>query len=70
MLTEERGYAVYEWIEQQDIDVTDITFYPMGAFDPICPNNSMANRQKNRRIEIYLIPNESMINKAKSNKLK
>lgn len=70
LLTEERGYAVYEWIEQQDIDVTDITFYPMGAFDPICPNNSMANRQKNRRIEIYLIPNESMINKAKSNKLK
>lgn len=70
ILTEERGYAIYEYMENSGVCVSDIVFYPMGSTSPLYPNNSIVNRRLNRRIEIYLIPNKYMIDRARANKLR
>lgn len=70
ILTEERGYAIYEYMENSGVSVSDIVFYPMGSTSPLYPNNSIVNRRLNRRIEIYLIPNKYMIDRARANKLR
>lgn len=70
ILTEERGYAIYEYIENSGVSVSDVVLYPMGNTLPLYPNNSIVNRRLNRRIEIYLIPNKYMIDRARANKLR
>lgn len=43
--------------------------YALGASEPIRPNNTMENRTANRRLEIFIVPDDLMIEMAKSNKL-
>lgn len=69
MLTNNRIVAVYEWLKQNANNTITIVPYAMGNIDPIMPNNSRVNRQSNRRLEIYVVPTEQMIERAKSNNL-
>ena len=69
MLTNNRIVAVYEWIKQNANNTTTIVPYAMGNIEPIMPNNSRVNRQSNRRLEIYVVPAEQMIERAKRNNL-
>lgn len=68
-LTESRINAVYRWFEQSGDNTSALIPYAMGDSDPLKPNNSRLNRKKNRRLEIYLIPDNQMIEMAKKNKL-
>ncbi len=69
MLTNNRIISVYEWLKDNSQESTIIVPYAMGNSEPIVPNNSRINRQANRRLEIYVVPAEQMIERAKGNNL-
>lgn len=64
-LTTKRVNSVYDWIHEEIKSDISVVPYALGSTDPIINNNSIANRQKNRRLVIYLIPSQGMINNAK-----
>ena len=39
--------------------------YALGDTDPLVDNNSVEHRKTNRRLEIYLVPEKTMIQQAK-----
>ena len=41
----------------------------MGDEMPLVPNNSMSNREKNRRLEVYLVPGKKMLEMAKKGRI-
>lgn len=67
-LTNNRIISIYEWLKTNSQGGI-IVPYAMGNSEPIKPNNSRLNRQANRRLEIYVVPSEQMIELAKSNNL-
>lgn len=67
-LTTQRVLSVYNWFIGYGC-INMIVPYAMGADEPLMPNNSIANRQINRRLEIYLVPDDPMIVQAKENRL-
>ncbi|MDE6490351.1 MAG: OmpA family protein [Muribaculaceae bacterium] len=69
-LTEARAEAVYGWFEAKGLDVAAVVPYGLGADDPLKANNSRANRDTNRRVEIYLVPGPVMLELVKAGKLK
>ncbi len=68
-LSESRVNAVYDWLSRDQLSTIDLIPYALGATDPLVENNSQSNRARNRRIEIYIIPDKLIIEMAKSNKL-
>ena len=67
-LTRTRVNAVFDWFEDNG-PVDFVVPYALGATDPINDNNSMDNRKRNRRLEIYLVPGDVMLNQAKKGKI-
>lgn len=67
-LTSSRMNAVFDWIDA-NASTDFVVPYALGGSDPIWDNNSMAHRKLNRRLEVYLIPDEAMIELAKKGKL-
>lgn len=63
-LTRSRVNAVFDWIAE-NAKVDYVVPYALGGSEPLYDNNSMLNRSKNRRLEIYLVPEEVMLNQAK-----
>lgn len=68
-LTNDRVVSVYNWFRDNCNLSSDLVPYAMGNSDPLVKNNSRANRQINRRLEIYLIPDEQMIERARKGSL-
>ncbi len=70
-LTTKRVNSVFDWMGETDKSKTDyVVPYALGGSDPLVKNNSVANRDRNRRLEIYLIPDKVMIEQAKRNNIK
>ena len=69
MLTEERSRAVHEWFVDQGVDTTFLIPYAFGDDMPLVENNSMSNREKNRRLEVYLVPGKKMLEQAKKGRI-
>jgi len=68
-LTRSRVNAIFDWFEAHGS--TDFVVpYALGDSDPVVDNNSFENRKKNRRLEIYLVPEQVMIEQAKKGNLK
>lgn len=63
-LTRSRVNAVYDWFDAKG-DVDYVVPYALGSNDPINANDSMEKRRKNRRLEIYIVPNDVMLEQAK-----
>jgi len=63
-LTRARVNAVYDWIDE-NASVDYVVPYALGATDPVVDNNSVDNRKRNRRLEIYIVPEKVMIEQAK-----
>lgn len=68
-LTEERSRAVADWYASQGADMTYLFPYAFGDDMPIVENNSMSNREKNRRLEVYLVPGKKMLEQAKKGRI-
>lgn len=63
-LTRSRVNAVYDWFDANG-DVDYVVPYALGGNDPLNANDSMEKRRKNRRLEIYIVPNDVMLEQAK-----
>lgn len=63
-LTRQRVNAIYDWFDENG-SVDYVVPYALGDTDPIVDNNSVENRKRNRRLEIYLVPEQTMLQQAK-----
>lgn len=67
-LTRSRVNSVFDWMSENG-SVDFVVPYALGDTDPAVDNNSVENRKKNRRLEIFLVPDEAMLAVAKKNKI-
>lgn len=63
-LTTDRVNAVFDWFEESGSDTRYLFSYSLGDDMPLRQNDSMDNRDKNRRLEIYLLPGKKMVEQA------
>lgn len=63
-----RAEAVARWFRAEGRPGVRIITYAFGSRDPLYPNISEVNRSRNRRIVLYLIPDEEMLVKARRGK--
>ena len=63
-LTRQRVNAIFDWFDENG-SVDYVVPYALGDTDPIVDNNSVENRKRNRRLEIYLVPEKTMLQQAK-----
>lgn len=68
-LTADRVNSVFDWFEHSGSDTSYLFSYALGDDIPLRKNDSMENRRKNRRLEIYLLPGEKMLEQAKKGKI-
>lgn len=68
-ITEERSRAVHDWFVNQGSDTSYLFPYAFGDDMPLVENNSMSNREKNRRLEVYLVPGRKMLEQAKKGRI-
>jgi len=68
-ITEERCNAVFDWFEDEGVDTRYLFSYAYADELPLKENNSMANRDVNRRLEIYLVPGQKMLDQAKKGRI-
>jgi outer membrane protein OmpA-like peptidoglycan-associated protein len=55
ILSENRAKAVVNWLVQNGIDKTRLTFKGYGESKPIVPNDTPENKAKNRRTEVKIL---------------
>lgn len=63
-LTRQRVNAIFDWFEENG-SVDYVVPYALGETDPVVDNNSVENRKRNRRLELYLVPEKTMLQQAK-----
>ena len=64
-LTRARARAVRDWFTRNGGNTDFVVIYEAGAFDPIASNETLEGRARNRRLDIYLIPGEKMVDMDK-----
>lgn len=68
-LTRARAHAVRDWFTRNGGNTDFVVIYEAGAFDPIASNETLEGRARNRRLDIYLIPEEKMVDMARRGEL-
>ena len=74
-ITEDRVDAVFDWFDESGSDTRYLFSYAMSDDMPLTENgrdvenDSMENRDKNRRLEIYLMPGKKMVEKARTGRI-
>lgn len=63
-LSEKRAQAVYNFLMTKGVKGTRMASQGMGSTQPIADNSTTTGRAQNRRVEIYILPNEKMIQDA------
>lgn len=64
-LSERRATAVANYLKSQGVAANRVQTFWYGATQPVVPNNSDANKAKNRRVEFSIFANEKMKADAK-----
>ncbi len=67
-LSEKRAQAVYSYLVQQGVSGKRMTSTGLGSTSPIADNTTVEGRAENRRVEVYILPNEKMIKDAEAGK--
>lgn len=67
-LTRQRVNAIFDWFEEHG-SVDYVVPYALGDTDPLVENDSVEKRKRNRRLEIYLVPEKTMIQQAKKGRI-
>lgn len=68
-LTLQRVNSVFDWFEEEGCNTQYLFSYALGDEMPLKSNDSMENRRANRRLEIYLVPGEKMVEQAKKGRI-
>ncbi|MDR0613807.1 MAG: OmpA family protein [Dysgonamonadaceae bacterium] len=69
-LSNQRAGSVESFLSGQGIPTARMTAEGLGSSQPVADNGTTAGRQQNRRVEIYIVPNQKMIQDAQSGTLK
>lgn len=64
-LTEARVGAIDDLLTRMGGPQSLVVPYAMGMEDPLTDNRTRVNRRKNRRVEIYLVPDKALFRKIK-----
>lgn len=64
-LTERRTVAILDYLEEIGFNPDSIVGFPKGNSSPIAESTSRANRAKNRRLEIFIVPSEELLTQAR-----
>lgn len=67
-LTADRANAIDEYYSTAIGGESPVIPYGLGNDEPVASNSGMANRAKNRRVEIYFVPTTSLIDNARKKK--
>lgn len=68
-ITADRVDAITAWFDDQGADTSYTFSYAFGDEAPLVPNTSIENRDKNRRLEVFLMPGSKMLEAAKKGKI-
>jgi len=69
-LSEQRAGSVMNYLMSQGVNSARMVSEGFGSSQPIADNTTTAGRAQNRRVEIYIMPNEKMIKEAQEGTLK
>lgn len=69
-LSVNRAKGVYDYLTSQGVANKRMEYLGKGSKEPIADNATVAGRQENRRVEIYILPSQEMIEAAQSGTLK
>lgn len=64
-LSEKRAESVYNYLVARGVAGKRMISQGFGSSDPIADNSSVSGRAQNRRVEIFILPNDKMIQDAK-----
>lgn len=67
-LTRQRVNCIFDWFDENG-NVDYVVPYALGETDPLVDNNSVENRKTNRRLEIFLVPEQTMLQQAKKGRI-
>lgn len=67
-LSERRAQAVYSFLSSKGVSGKRMTSQGLGSSRPVADNSTSAGKAQNRRVEVYILPNEKMISDAKQGK--
>lgn len=67
-ITSDRANAIDEYFASALGGESPVIPYGLGNDEPVAPNTGVANREKNRRVEIYFVPTKDFIDNARKKK--
>ena len=67
-LSEQRASSVKNFLISQNVASSRMTTQGFGSSQPVADNSTAAGKELNRRVEIYILPNQKMIDDAQQGK--
>ena len=68
-LTESRAAAVTDWFVSHGVNIVDISYYGLSTKVSKTRNENIRQREQNRRVTLYFVPNKNMLKLAKKGRL-
>ncbi len=69
-LSKQRADAVKSYLAGQSVNSTRMVSEGHGSKEPVADNSTASGRTQNRRVEVFISPNEKMVQDAQQGKLK
>lgn len=69
-LSVNRAKSVFDFLSSQGVTSTRMAFTGRGSHEPVADNATAAGRSENRRVEVYIIPSQEMIEAAQNGTLR
>jgi outer membrane protein OmpA-like peptidoglycan-associated protein len=69
-LSRNRAMSVHSYLIAQGVVQSRLASFGKGSNSPVASNDSPAGRAENRRVEIFILPNEKMVKEAHQGTLK
>ncbi|MDR1810360.1 MAG: OmpA family protein [Prevotella sp.] len=67
-LSEKRAQSVYNFLVSKGVSGSRLASQGFGSTQPVADNSTAAGKAQNRRVEVYILPNEKMIQDAQQGK--
>lgn len=69
-LSQNRAKSVYSFLSSKGISISRMVFEGKGSDNPVADNSTASGRKENRRVEVYILPSQKMIEEAQNGTLK
>ncbi len=69
-LSQQRAQSVMDYLVGQGVSASRMTSQGMGSSQPVADNSTSAGKTQNRRVEVFITPNEKMVQEAQQGTLK